>query len=334
VNQRARLNGAAFDHLPWLPPALAARLRADTAIELQAPVYYAWLKAAPAAAPDPQTLANTPCNLQPAAHSPALRRDARGRLAARPKPALRGRKAELEAARQERERLAPWRAGIKEARLIKRLLRHQAQTARRANHAHNSQPSPPPGASPEAGTGLPAGLATGSHSVAGLCHGGTLAPVAQRENPDQDSMHPPTVVRHENSDQDAMHPRTVARCKNPDQDPVQPRTVARRENPGQHPTQPRTVPHPAGPAGAAGEAPNQHAMQRGAGGEPAAAATAPASREPADPPQPRSIPRRPASPARPRSGPQPPHAPSHGGRARESRPRPHATSRGAIVRES
>jgi hypothetical protein len=42
--------------------------------------------------------------------------------------------------------------------------------------------------------------------------------------------------------------------------------------------QPRTVPHPAGPAGTAGEALNQHAMQRGTGREPAAVAPAPASR--------------------------------------------------------
>ena len=363
MNRRARLNGVAFDHLPWLPPALAARLRADTATELQAPVYYARLKAAPAATPNPQAPTNTPCNLQPPVHNPVLRRDARGRFAARPKPALRGRKAELEAARLERERLAPWRAGIKQARLSKRLLMHQAQTARRANRAHSTQPSRPPGASPEAGTGLPAGRATGSHSVAAPCHGGTLAPVARRENPDQDAMHPRTVAGRENPDQDAMHPRamarrenpdqdsmqprtvagrenpdedamhpramarrenpdqdsmqprtvagrenpdqdamhprTVAQRENPDQDPMQPRTVARRENPDQdamhpravppfenpdqHPMHPRTVPHPAGPASAAGEASNQHAMQRGAGGEPAAATTTPASREPADP---------------------------------------------------
>jgi hypothetical protein len=192
---------------------------------------------------------------------------------------------------------------------------HQAQTARRANRAHSTQPSRPQGASPEAGTGLPAGRATGSHSVAGLCHGGTLAPVAQRENPDQDSMHPRTAAQRENPDQDSMQPRTVAGRENPDQDAMHPRTVARRENPDQdsmqsrtvagrenpdqdamhpravppfenpdqHPMHPRTVPHPTGPASAAGEASNQHAIQSGAGGEPAAATTAPASREPADP---------------------------------------------------
>ena len=35
VARRVRLNSTAFDLLPWLPPAFAARLRADTATELQ-----------------------------------------------------------------------------------------------------------------------------------------------------------------------------------------------------------------------------------------------------------------------------------------------------------
>lgn len=49
---------------------------------------------------------------------------------------------------------------------------------------------------------------------------------------------------------------------------------------------PRTVPHPAGPASAAGEASNQHAMQRGTGREPATAAPAPASRAAHNPARP------------------------------------------------
>ena len=50
--------------------------------------------------------------------------------------------------------------------------------------------------------------------------------------------------------------------------------------------QPRTVPHPAGRAGAAGAALNQHAMQRGTGREPATAAPAPASRAAHNPARP------------------------------------------------
>src|SRR5580658_7326866 len=44
-DRRARLNGAAFDLLPWLPPAFAARLRADTATELHPPAGGARLQA-------------------------------------------------------------------------------------------------------------------------------------------------------------------------------------------------------------------------------------------------------------------------------------------------
>ena len=51
--RRVRLNGAAFDLLPWLPPAFAARLRADTATELHAPPRFAKPPTAPAATPKP-----------------------------------------------------------------------------------------------------------------------------------------------------------------------------------------------------------------------------------------------------------------------------------------
>src|SRR5208283_3520044 len=62
----------------------------------------------------------------------AVARDSRGRFVARVRPALYGRKAEREAARAERAMLAPWRAGIKRARLIKRLLMNQKRAARDA----------------------------------------------------------------------------------------------------------------------------------------------------------------------------------------------------------
>src|SRR5271167_4829081 len=51
--RRVRLNGAAFDLLAWLPPAFAARLRADTATELHAPPRYAKPPTAPTAAAEP-----------------------------------------------------------------------------------------------------------------------------------------------------------------------------------------------------------------------------------------------------------------------------------------
>ena len=107
---------------------------------------------------------------------------------------------------------------------------------------------------------------------------------ASREPADPRNPGPSPVVQPHQRDHDQdrshpMQPRTVAGRENPDQDPGQPRAVPWFENPDQHPMQPCTVPHPAGPASAAGEASNQHAMQRGAGGEPAAAATAPAAPE-------------------------------------------------------
>ncbi len=278
------------------------RLRAYLPSELEARIAHGPYELVPPPRPDPAPGAdnqdNTPCNVARTAQG----RDATGRFLARPRPGPTGRQAEREAARQERAMLAPWRAGIKRARLIKRLLKYQDQNARRANRARASLPSPPPGPSPDAGTQRLVGLATGSGSVAAPCHDMTPEPQTQRENPNQDPMQPLTVPPSENPGQDPMQPRAVAPCENPNQDTTQPRAMPPCENPDQHPMQPRTVPHPAGPAGAAGEASsqdpmqprtvprpagpagtagealNQHAMQRGTGREPAAVAPAPASR--------------------------------------------------------
>src|SRR5271157_2106877 len=69
--RRVRLNGAAFDLLAWLPPAFAARLRADTATELHAPPYYARLPTAPAAAaPNPTDHPPATATPQPPGHTP------------------------------------------------------------------------------------------------------------------------------------------------------------------------------------------------------------------------------------------------------------------------
>ena len=159
--------------------------------------------------------------------------------------------------------------GIKRARLIKRLLKYQDHNARRANRAQNSTPTPPD-ADSDAGTQRLVGLATGSGSVAAPCHDMTPEPQTQRENPNQDPMQPLTEPPPENPNQDAAQLRAVRPFENSNQDPMQP----------------RTVPHPAGPAGAAGAALNQHAMQRGTGREPATAAPAPASRAAHNPARP------------------------------------------------
>ena len=136
----------------------------------------------PNAAPGAHNRDNTLCNVTRTASA----RDANGRFLARPRPGPTGRQAEREAARQERAMLAPWRAGIKRARLIKRLLKYQDQNAHRANRARASLPSPPPGPSLDAGTQRPVGLTTARGSMAGPCHDVTPEPQPQRENPNQD----------------------------------------------------------------------------------------------------------------------------------------------------
>ncbi len=132
VARRVRLNGAAFDLLPWLTPAFAARLRADTATELYAPPCYARLQAAPAAAPNP-TDHPPAAALQPPGHNPHPRRDARGKFAPPPPRPLRGRQAERAQARAEATALAPWKLAIVEARTAMR----QAQTAQIAKPRTN-----------------------------------------------------------------------------------------------------------------------------------------------------------------------------------------------------
>ena len=93
------------------------RLRAYLPLELEARIAQGPYELVPPPRPDPAPVAgnqdNTPCNV--AWTAPA--RDANGRFLALPRPKPTGRQAEREAARQERAMLAPWRAGIKRARL-------------------------------------------------------------------------------------------------------------------------------------------------------------------------------------------------------------------------
>ena len=131
---RSRVLAAAEGLRPYLPRELIARLDLGTT-ELSAPRH-------PSNGPVATNADKAPCSVAPGRAA----RDARGRFAARARPALRGRAAEREAARQERASLAPWRAGIKRARLIKRLLRSQDQTARRAARGQGPVQRMPPGA--------------------------------------------------------------------------------------------------------------------------------------------------------------------------------------------
>src|SRR5208283_3409698 len=86
-------------------------------------------------------------------------RDARGRFAAAPPPVLRGWKAELAAARAEAAALAPWKAALKRARMVKRLMRSQDRAARLAKPGRGPLRGLPPGTCPGGGTVRPGGQA-------------------------------------------------------------------------------------------------------------------------------------------------------------------------------
>jgi ubiquitin len=125
--RRIRLACAAVRHDPWLSRAraraLAVRLEAGPA-ELQAQPHYSHTRAVAVAA-----AARAIC---PRSGEVAVGgRDARGRFAPAPLPMVRRRVAERQAARVEAAALAPLRAGIARARLIKRLLQGQERAARR-----------------------------------------------------------------------------------------------------------------------------------------------------------------------------------------------------------
>jgi hypothetical protein len=126
--RRIRITCAAVHHGPWLPRALAVRLATGPA-ELWAPPHYSHTRAVEAAA---RAMRPRPGEVAVAG------RDARGRFAPAPQPMVPRRVAEREAARVEAAALAPWRAGIARARLIKRLLAAQEQAALRAERGVGS----------------------------------------------------------------------------------------------------------------------------------------------------------------------------------------------------
>jgi hypothetical protein len=158
--RRVRLNAAAFDLLPWLPAAFAARLRADTATELQLPNRNAWFHAAsvaPTTGPDARTHATAtphPPGHNPPDHNPRPRRDLRGRFAPAPPRPLRGRPAERACSRAEAAALAPWRLAIAEARIAMRQTPRQDHAAQRQRLKPNPTRPMPPAADP--GGGAPA----------------------------------------------------------------------------------------------------------------------------------------------------------------------------------
>jgi hypothetical protein len=139
--------GAAMRLRPYLPRELRERIAAGMP-ELAAPPLHVWKPVA-----KNQDMA--PCAVVPGAAA----RDARGRFAARARPALWGRKAEREAARAERAMLAPWRAGIKRARLIKRLLMSQKRAARDAARGEGARAAAARRAGADGGAGVDGGKA-------------------------------------------------------------------------------------------------------------------------------------------------------------------------------
>jgi hypothetical protein len=223
VGRRSRLTAAALAHLPWLPPALAARLRADAATELHAPMYYARLPGAPVAeTAEANAGAHATGCVPPPGHGPGMRRDARGRFAPAPRRAVRGRKAEQARARAEAAALAPWKAAIARARMSKRLTMDQDRAARLAKLGHNPMQRLPPGTGPAGGTVRPdAAVDAGLGSVAGLCRDGTLGQGARSAGPGQKPIQRGT----ERADGAAAGLGSVlghgARCAEPGQKPIQ-----------------------------------------------------------------------------------------------------------------
>lgn len=113
---RCRVFAAAFTLQPFLTPEFAARVAAGGKEIGPVPHY-----------------SNVPAVTDPAEvplASGKARRDARGRFAARPQPALHGQKLEREAMRREAALLTPWRVAIAEAKLAKRAALDARKAAR------------------------------------------------------------------------------------------------------------------------------------------------------------------------------------------------------------
>jgi hypothetical protein len=167
VARRNRLAQALTRHLRWLPRALAERVLAYEVPELRAPMHYTQFQDAPPGSSAPpgqdarwQALVGQALVGQAACKAG---RDARGRFAALPPPVLRGREAELAWAHAEAAALAPWRAALARARMIKRLMNSQDRAARGAKLGQDAMQPRPPGACPGGGTVGPGG-ATGAGS--------------------------------------------------------------------------------------------------------------------------------------------------------------------------
>jgi hypothetical protein len=157
----------------------------------------------------------SPCNVAPSGRV-AARRDARGRFVARVRAVARGRKAEREVARAEVAMLAPWRAGIARARLVKRWVAAMRKEAREAARGQKPMHHMTVGS----GTG-PLGL--------GKPSGGGGQAVPECAGADQNPIQPTAVrsgtglVRCELLSGGGG--RAVAECAGADKNPLQPTAV-------------------------------------------------------------------------------------------------------------
>jgi hypothetical protein len=250
-NRRTRLKCSAFDVLPWLPPAFAARLRADTATELDAPALGAKLQAVlTAGVSKPADLPPAAATPPPPGDTPHPRRDASGRFASPPPCLLRGRQAERAQARTEATALAPWRQAIAHARTAMR----QAHTAQ--NDKPRTYP-PAPGAEKPA----PARPLPQTARFANL----RIHPMNPETEPPCPTS-PGQPARFEKSRINPVQPTPAL----PPATPAEPADASSAKTAMQR----GTVAPPAGPAAAAGEPSAQHARfekSRTNSGQPATA---------------------------------------------------------------
>jgi len=147
IARRIRLYCAAGRVRAYLPPALAARLDTmppefmpllDYPSSLKSEITTKTLRSGRPVAGGLSRSGPSPSGLSLSGLSPSRPSTARAR------PGLRGRAAELEAARAERQTLAPWRAAIAEARLAKRAAlaaRRQARIAKYRQRPYGTSPS-------------------------------------------------------------------------------------------------------------------------------------------------------------------------------------------------
>ena len=192
--RRSRLAQALTRHLRWLPRALAERVWAYDVPELRSQVHYSQFQDVPVSpgSSAPPGQARWQALVGQALVGQAVcraGRDARGRFAAPPPPVLRGRKAELAAAHAEAAALAPWKAALKRARMIKRLMMSQDRAARLAKPGrgplHGVPPGTcpggrPPGACPGGGTVRPGGVASEGSETQPMNRGAGGGPVGTR----------------------------------------------------------------------------------------------------------------------------------------------------------